>query len=529
MYAEHFGFQEIPFSIAPDPRYLYLSGRHKNALAHLRYGIQSDGGFILLTGEVGTGKTTLCRSLLEEIPEGVETAFVLNPLLTVAELLATICDEFGIKYPRKAGMKQLVDLLNEHLLNCHAAGKKCVLIIDEAQNLVSDVLEQLRLLTNLETNQRKLLQIILLGQPELLELLKRNELRQFNQRITARYHLEALNFEETCEYILHRLSVAGGNASVFPRAALRRAYRISRGIPRVINLVCDRALLGTYAKGQYTVSPDTLSRAASEVLGIPARRTGIWLAAACLALFSLAAAWFLAERMTAGKGEVDKPAVAESFAQPEGADAGARRQDDIKDIVGHGNLNAAYHDLFALWGTAFEDKQAPPCDLAANIGLGCFSTATSLEGVQSLNRPVIVQLNGSWLTVSAMTGDAVTLIAGARQFEISTATFRDNWAGNARLLWNMPPGWSAPLQLQDTGVTVDWLVSQLEIATGYVPEQSNGNAYDEKLVGQVSSFQTSVGLLPTGIVDVPTLIHLNSANSTPAVTTPVLARKAGRS
>ena len=249
MYTEHFGLTEAPFSIAPNPQYLFMSRRHKDALAHLLYGIQSGGGFVLLTGEVGTGKTTLCRCLLEQIPEDVETAFVLNPLAGRGRaLLATICDEFGISYANKASLKKLVDLLNAYLMETHSNHRKAVLIIDEAQNLSFELLEQLRLLTNLETNERKLLQIILLGQPELLEMLEDRQLRQLSQRIVARFHLEALNSSETEAYIVHRLAIAHGEPELFKRSAIKKIYRISAGIPRIINLICDRALLGTYAE-----------------------------------------------------------------------------------------------------------------------------------------------------------------------------------------------------------------------------------------------------------------------------------------
>ena len=194
MYIEHFGLKEIPFSIAPDPRYLYMSDGHREALAHLLYGMNSDGGFVLLTGEVGTGKTTVCRRLLESVPQDAEIAFILNPKLTVSELLASVCDEFGVSYPEgNASIKVFVDRISAYLLGACESGKRAVLIIEEAQNLSPEVLEQLRLLTNLETDRRKLLQIILLGQPELREILGRPELRQLSQRITARYHLGPLS------------------------------------------------------------------------------------------------------------------------------------------------------------------------------------------------------------------------------------------------------------------------------------------------------------------------------------------------
>ena len=268
MYKEYFGLKEDPFSIAPDPQFLYMSDRHREALAHLIYGMKADSGFVLLTGEVGTGKTTVCRCLLGQIPENSEIAFILNPKLSVVELLATICDELEISYPEgNSSVKVFIDLINIYLLNAHGQGKHTVLIIDEAQNLSVDVLEQIRLLTNLETDKRKLLQVIMLGQPELNLMLERSELRQLAQRVTARYHLEPLSKDEIEGYLSHRLAVAGVERPLFPVKTVNKLYSLTGGVPRVINLLCDRALLGAYVKGQNVVSPTLLTEAASEVFG----------------------------------------------------------------------------------------------------------------------------------------------------------------------------------------------------------------------------------------------------------------------
>ena len=270
MYQSYFGLAEAPFSIAPDPRYLYMSQRHQEALAHLLYGVNGGGGFVLLTGEVGAGKTTVCRCLLEQIPESCDVAYIFNPKLTVAELLSTICAEFGIACPPgNTSIKVFVDCINAYLLDAHARGRHTVLIIDEAQNLSADVLEQMRLLTNLETNQRKLLQIILLGQPELAAMLARPELRQLAQRIVARYHLGPLTKPEVAAYVRHRLEVSGTQRQLFPAALMGRLYRLSGGIPRVINVLCDRALLGAYVQGKERVDRATLTQAAREVLHQP--------------------------------------------------------------------------------------------------------------------------------------------------------------------------------------------------------------------------------------------------------------------
>jgi general secretion pathway protein A len=266
MYIQHFNLSEPPFSIAPNPRYLYLSAQHREALAHLLYGIGVGGGFVALTGEVGTGKTTLCRCLLEQLPEDVDIALIFNPRLNSRELLASLCDELRIAYPgSKASLKQLIDVLNHHLLDAHARGRRTIALIDEAQNLSFEVLEQIRLLTNLETNQAKLLQIILVGQPELNHLLERPNLRQLSQRITARYHLHPLSIRETEDYIRHRLAVSGARDPIFSRAAVGEIYRRSGGIPRLINVICDRALLGAYTLGRTKVGWPIARKAAREL------------------------------------------------------------------------------------------------------------------------------------------------------------------------------------------------------------------------------------------------------------------------
>lgn len=268
MYLDHFGLLENPFSIAPDPRYLYMSDRHREALAHLLYGMASDGAFILLTGEVGTGKTTVSRCLLEQVPEDTNLALVLNPKLSAIELLQVICDELRIEYSTtEMSVKLLVDVINRYLLAAHSLKRKTVVLIEEAQNLDLDVLEQLRLLTNLETNERKLLQVILLGQPEFLEVLDRPELSQLAQRITARFHLKPLKLKEVEQYIAHRLAVAGCRRPLFAHGVIKQLFNYSGGVPRLINVICDRALLGCYVQNKQQIDKATLGNAAKEVLG----------------------------------------------------------------------------------------------------------------------------------------------------------------------------------------------------------------------------------------------------------------------
>jgi general secretion pathway protein A len=269
MYTHYFGLNEKPFAIAPNPRHLYLSELHREALAHLVYGIRSDGCFILLTGEVGTGKTTVCRCFLEKLPEDIDVAIILNPKLTAIDLLRTICEELSIHVTTTLpSSKSYIDAINRYLLQAHADGRSTVLVIDEAQNLNADVLEQLRLLTNLETDTQKLLKIVLLGQPELRLMLASPEMRQVNQRITSRYHLKPLQPEDVRQYIRHRIRVAGGGARrLFSDRAVKYVARLSKGIPRLINLLCDRALLGAYAENADHVSLKIMKKAGREVLG----------------------------------------------------------------------------------------------------------------------------------------------------------------------------------------------------------------------------------------------------------------------
>jgi general secretion pathway protein A len=339
MYAHHFGLTQDPFSIAPDPRYLFMSERHREALAHLLYGVAAPGsamggaggGFVLLTGDIGTGKTTVCRCFLEQIPEGCHVAYIFNPKLTVTELLQSVCEEFHIPVPPADGgvvtVKNYIDALNAFLLQCHAAGQSSVLIIDEAQNLSADVLEQLRLLTNLETSERKLLQIVLIGQPELRGMLARPELEQLAQRVIARFHLDALSEPESIQYIEHRLAVAGHTGPLpFDAAALKRIHRLSRGVPRRINLLAGRALLGAWATGQHQVTRAVVDKAAAEVFGpdvvaapaAPRARPKPWLAVSLglLAGAGLTALLVWGGRSPASGQATPLPASAASAAPP---------------------------------------------------------------------------------------------------------------------------------------------------------------------------------------------------------------------
>jgi general secretion pathway protein A len=380
MYTEYFGLKELPFSIAPDPRYLYLSSHHREALAHLIYGVNSDGGFVLLTGEVGTGKTTVCRCLLEQLPENTNVAFIINPKLTVDELLASICDELGVRYPEgNKSIKVFVDHINEYLLDNYARGHKTVIIIEEAQNLSTEVLEQIRLLTNLETTRSKLLQIIMLGQPELRDILSRPELRQISQRITARYHIGPLTRREIGSYVNHRLTVAGAKEKLFPDSLFKRLYGYSRGIPRLINVICDRALIGTYVQGKKYVDKSTFKKAAREVFGdtvsnIQKKKTFRWTFAILLLIISAIALVFSFFRYREDfviTRQPDIPLAAVNALDKTG-------QNPFTWIIDNETVekskDTAYQTLFSQWNIQYQQQdQSTLCEFARNKGLFCLT------------------------------------------------------------------------------------------------------------------------------------------------------------
>jgi len=560
IYNDYFGLKESPFSIAPNPQYLYMSDRHREALAHLMYGIQGDGAFILLSGEVGTGKTTICRCLLEQIPTQVDTAFILNPKLTAAELLAAACDDLKISYPQGATIKVLTDCINAYLLEAHANDRRTVLIIDEAQNLSIEVLEQLRLLTNLETNQRKLLQIILLGQPELLVLLAKPELRQLSQRITARFHLNALNRDEISAYIKHRLVVAGAKGTFFTKPAIDRIYKISQGIPRIINLVCDRSLLGTYSEGELQVTPKIVAKAASEILGPETQASPNWRLIAIASIGSLVVLTGLLILMLTGESEapiaqiqptaqqetvatinqpmtaredqfadatayvapapqqsleIAEPVRLQTFEETQPAPYGDQSSTNLTSlrlIRGHDIAGAALNDLLKLWGVDFTDPDSASCELAETIGLFCFSSIAGLNEMNDFDRPVVINLNNQWFTLIELDRGSASLKVDNTIHSVPVAELLDAWSGNFTLLWRAPPGYKAPISIGDRGPAVDWLVNRLQVINDRTGPTTPGYVFDGELEVQVKQFQLTTGLTPDGIAGVKTWIKINDAD-----------------
>jgi general secretion pathway protein A len=528
MYQHYFGLAEAPFSIAPDPRYLYLSQRHQEALAHLLYGVSGDGGFVLLTGEVGAGKTTVCRCLLQQIPVSCDVAYIFNPKLTVEELLSTICVEFGIAYPQgNTSIKVFVDCINAYLLDAHAKGRHTVLIIDEAQNLSAEVLEQMRLLTNLETNERKLLQIILLGQPELALMLERPELRQLSQRIVARYHLGPLTRAEVAAYVRHRLEISGAQRQLFPARLMGRVYRLSGGVPRVINVLCDRSLLGTYVQGKERVDRTTLAQAAREVFHQAERRSLVrpLLAILILVFFAaLATRWYPLELGEAGTASapasVAKPAAQAMAAAPakEIAAKEAKPSTALPDTLEWpadqpfaDSRALAYAALFRAWGADYQGGDA--CKQAEGLGLRCRSARGGLDELRELNRPAVLLLRDGegrefQATLSALDNNSAGFALGTQTRRVAIGALATQWSGQYTLLWRLPPAAHENIRSGEHGPAVAWLARQLAQAQGRAADPGEDPVFDQALLRQVKQFQLAGGLIPDGVVGTRTLMRL---------------------
>ena len=522
MYLNYFGLNEAPFSIAPAPRYLYMSRRHQEALAHLLYGVNGEGGFVLLTGEVGTGKTTVCRSLLEQIPETCDVAYIFNPKLTVDELLATICLEFGIETPPgNTSIKVFVDRINAHLLDAHARGRHAVLIIDEAQNLSADVLEQMRLLTNLETNERKLLQIILLGQPELLEMLNRSELRQLAQRIIARYHLGPLSKPEVAAYIRHRLDVAGTQRPLFPPSVIGQIYRLSGGIPRIINVLCDRALLGAYAQGKERVDRATLTQAAREVLYQPKRwqlnmRRALATGLILLAGGALALALYRSTPLETGPSVELAPAP-QAVKPIAAVKAPAPVPSTLEWPAGKPLSNSeamAYAALFKLWGAHYAGTDW--CQQAEASGLRCRSGRAGLDELRKLNRPAVLRLHDKQgrefhAVLITLGAETAAFSIGGIVRTIALSNLAAQWSGQYSLLWRAPGDIQDTIRPGDQGAAVVSLRGMMAGIDNGKMESSKSPVFDAALVRRVKQFQLDQGLAPDGCVGAKTLIRLVDA------------------
>ena len=538
MYTHYFQLKQSPFSIAPDPRYLFMSERHREALAHLLYGVGSGGGFVLLTGEIGAGKTTVCRCFMEQIPENCQLAYIFNPKLSVEELLLSICEEFRIAPPTgAASVKSYVDAINVHLLASHAQGKNNVLIIDEAQNLSAAVLEQLRLLTNLETSERKLLQIILIGQPELRAMLARPELEQLAQRVIARYHLGSLSEPETASYIHHRLAVAGSTARApFGPRLMAQIHKLSHGVPRRINLLCDRALLGAYVENQPQVTRQILRRAAAEVFAdagsaAPAAGSGLrWpqLAGGVLAgaLVTAALAWHLMPRNQAVTpvAAVSKPVAAPAATAPVPV-----------PVIAAPDRDGVLRQLAALWGEHLPGGDA--CQAASRAGLRCLQSRGGVAELRVLDRPAMLILRGKdgageqLALLSGVQGESASVRIDGKPVSMTVAELAQRGDGDFVTFWRAPRNWRDEVPLGARGPDVDWLATRLAQLHG-MPAPSANMPLDTDLQRLLREFQLSQNLKADGLAGPKTFMRLMQlgdnteprlSRAAPAVALPVVA------
>jgi general secretion pathway protein A len=559
----------LPFSIAPDPRFLYMSDGHREAMAHLLYGLREGGGFVQLTGEVGTGKTTLCRSLLSQVPEAIDVALIVNPKVDAAELLESICDELRIDHERGSSVKELLHRINHHLLNAHACGRRTVLVIDESQNLSTDVLEHVRLLTNLETEQAKLLQIILVGQSELKRTLERSDLRQLAQRITARYHLEPLNRRDTARYIARRLEVANCSRPLFTRAALRRVYSFSRGVPRLVNIISDRALLGAFARDRPEVTAAMVTAAGREVMGVgrrsPWRMLFAMTTAAAILVASPVAAWrmgwvpeSLSARLEAviqqviglsGRQEIgwndgprhesaratalverawaDDPAVAPDAVMrtdipPSAASRAAMLSRPLLEEVMSGRLATpsrveSLRRLTAIWG---EDPSiVVDCVSVGEVGLRCLQGIGRWQALRRFERPFVVELRRDaaterFLVVRSVGRQTVEVELEGRRRRVSLDYIDPYWEGKFVLLWRPPPLVSYRIDAGSDRGDIRWLRRALNLASvldGDLPlAEVDLPEFDDELRDRLHRFQRSHGLPEEDFAAEPELILLNS-------------------
>jgi len=574
MYLDYFGLKELPFSIAPDPRYLYMSERHREALAHLLYGVSGQGGFIVLTGEVGTGKTTICRCFLNQVPTNTDVAFIINPKLSARELMASICDELDITYPLSASIKILNDLINHYLLAAHADNRHTVLIIDEAQNLRIDVLEQLRLLTNLETSEKKLLQIILLGQPELREMLAQNDLRQLAQRVTARYHLHELSKMEVGAYVQCRLAVAGRRGRLFSLKAIKKLYQVSGGVPRLINLTADRALLGAYASQSDMVEAIHIKNACREIQGekvkfktkrqfshqssshssinhrwfMPAVITLLLMISGGSVLFAFnktdksefaADINQMSDQSDQAKAKSDqtivtspKKIVMQQAPAPQ-VEINTRIQnesnvleseisssvDSISKLKQHKTDKFyAYKDIFKQWSVNYTNEPFMlACDFAEMYGLRCLHKNGNWRSVLKLNRPAVLTLiteYGETLYISLLSirGDDAYVGHQDKAFWVGLDELDRYWLGEYSILWKLPPYKS---QIIKPGQKKEdqWLNDSLNILQRNArvrSQNSNRISRNEPLESKLKRFQLKSGLVPDGIAGSMTVIQINT-------------------
>ncbi|WP_256383285.1 AAA family ATPase [Photobacterium toruni] len=532
MYQDFFGINEAPFSIVPSARFLYLSDRHREALTHMLSGLTDGGGFGLLTGEVGTGKTTVLRAMISRLPQQAQVAVILNPALSSHDLLATICDELGLSYRDEASFKQLTDTIYQHLIANHAAGRQTLLLVDEAQHLMPDVLEQLRLLTNLETDSRKLLKVVLIGQPELQQLLQQERLRQLAQRITSRYHLLPLTETEVGEYIHYRLNAVDCLYPVFNASIVSYIAKQTQGVPRLINLVCDKSMQLACQAGGHSVTRAMAVQACEDILSwqvpsVASSRSRLawlpWTIAAALCGVMATTAWQYWPQTTIST----PPLAATPSSQVITTDTAPLKTVVVSTetrlvaaINDSRNQRNAMQSLYQLWGFDTALNQAT-CATSSRIALTCFSGSTTLTRLGLINRPVIVTLKDGqqqpfYAVVYAITDDRIQLLLDHQRISVTPTWFEARWNGHFSLLWRPPLGDKTTIRFGQSGARVAWLNQQLNTFLG-----DNGpqvRYFDQTVLDKLRRFQRAQDITADGIAGPMTLMILDSALNLPGPT-----------
>lgn len=535
MYQDFFGITEAPFSIVPSARFLYLSERHREALTHMLSGLTDGGGFGLLTGEVGTGKTTVLRAMISRLPQQAQVAVILNPALSSHDLLATICDELGLNYRDEASFKQLTDIIYQHLIANHAAGRQTLLLVDEAQHLMPDVLEQLRLLTNLETDSRKLLKVVLIGQPELQQLLQQERLRQLAQRITSRYHLLPLTETEVSEYIHYRLSAVDCLYPVFNANVISYIAKQTQGVPRLINLVCDKSMQLACQSGVHSVTKVMAIQACEDILSwqVPSaassRSTLSWLpwtVAATLCGVMATVAWQYQSPTRVSQPLVtttvmNQVSVPVNTAVPGVETAATSVESRLVAVINDSRKQRnAMQSLYQLWGFETALNQAT-CATSSRIALTCFSGSTTLARLGLINRPVIVTLKDGqqlpfYAVVYAITDDRIELLLDHQRISVTPTWFEARWDGQFSVLWRPPLGDKTTIRFGQSGDRVTWLNQQLN---SYLGENGPQVGYfDQTVLEKLRRFQRAQDIAADGIAGPMTLMILDSALNLPGPT-----------
>lgn len=551
MYQDFFRLTESPFAIVPNPRFYFLSERHKEALSHVLNGIEDGGGLALLTGEVGTGKTTTMKALLERLPEKTQVAMILNPSISVLELLQTLCDELGVAYSEDDSFKRLYDAIADKLFNNESKGIQTVLLVDEAQHLMPDVLEQLRLLTNIETSYRKLLKVILIGQPELQQMLRQPNLRQLAQRITARYHLIPLTPDEVHQYITHRISCAGGLEPLFDGAAIKLIAKETGGVPRLVNLVCDKSLKMAFKVSRQKVNKEIAAQACQDVLawqGMTQTKpasghkrywpmyVGVIGGAALLAVAVRVGLWGgnresvaviandPAPATVTTKQKEETPVVAVTQPEPVVAQkATAKPQKPVVTLllgeVARESLSAgtAMQSLYKLWG--FDaDVLAAGCSTDVRGELACFKGRLPFSQLLTIDRPAVLQMNGpegqSWFAVLYGKGsNQFELLAADKRLLVSGDFLKQHWSGEALVLWRPPLGNPNHIKFGQRGERVRWLDQRLNLVLGDTTPVSDIFGQAQRV--KVREFQRSKGLDADGIPGAMTFMVLDAVLQMP--------------